>query len=77
MKRATRALALSAAAIVLSGIAAMPASADKGGDKYPKTFTCKHCNIKMTAKSAADMKKKCWVCPCKTPASACVPAKKK
>jgi hypothetical protein len=63
--------------VFLIGCIIMPVQAQKpksgGAEKFPVTFVCKHCKIKMTAKSAADYKKKCWVCPCKTTAQACKP----
>ncbi|HZT44372.1 MAG TPA: hypothetical protein VFA07_19560 [Chthonomonadaceae bacterium] len=72
MKRVHLLLALSALAVLASGI--VPASAQgskKPAPKLPVTFVCKHCKIKMTVKTAADWNKKCWVCPCKVKAKAC------
>lgn len=74
MKRETSITLLAGLVVFLIGCILMPAGAQKPkADKLPVTYVCKHCKIKMTVKTQADYKKKCWVCPCKTTALACKP----
>ncbi len=53
-----------------------PKPAAKVAKFKPVTFMCQHgCKKNITVKSAADWKKVCPVCACKTPTSACKPKK--
>lgn len=67
---------------------ATPAPAAKASDsklapipdvKYPYTFVCAHCGIKITVNAKEDWTKPCAVCPCCVTNQACLPkpAKKK
>lgn len=45
--------------------------------KYPFTFVCPHCNMKITVKSKEDWFKHCGPCPCGTNNLGCYKAIKK
>lgn len=80
MKRDTTLTLMAGLIVFMIGCILMPVQAQKpkgGGEKFPVTYVCKHCKIKMTVKSAAEYKKTCWVCKCKTTALACKPDEKK
>ncbi len=45
--------------------------------KYPYTFICDHCGIKVTVKSPADWMKPCPACECSVHTIDCLPKPKK
>lgn len=44
--------------------------------KYPYTFICEHCHMKITVKNADELKKECQGCPCGMTNEKCMPKKK-
>lgn len=78
MKSVTGTLAQCLATVVVCAVLLIPAGAQKkAAEKFPVTYACKHCKIKMTVKDKKELKKTCWVCKCKKTAEACRPDAKK
>lgn len=74
MKLMVKPLATLSAVFLLAGAAfASDAARTTPSVKLPYSFTCIHCKLKMTIKTAADWEKPCWVCPCKAKAVDCQP----